>query len=71
MIVSKMIYFDQLPARIEPSEQMVIVDQESKFSRLEYLTNQYADKLSLLVESNEKLYEAKVGVDEKKKSKKR
>jgi translation initiation factor 3 subunit C len=70
-IVGQMITNEHLPAKIDKEFKIVTVKKESKMSRLELLANQYSEKLNSLVETNEKLTEAKASADEKKKKNKR
>lgn len=61
-IVSKMITHEELFATFDQEFQMISIIEESAIgqqSRLEYLEHVYADKLSALIENNEKLVEAK------------
>jgi translation initiation factor 3 subunit C len=71
-ILEKMISSDQLHANVDTSENIVIVDRASQSSRLQFLVNQYVDKLSYVIDNHEKLYDSKLALDEKqKRSKKR
>ena len=59
-IVSKMIVQDELPASVHAEKNLILVHHRNvETTPLEYLAGVYSDKLSSLVENNEKLFEGK------------
>jgi hypothetical protein len=71
-ILEKMISSDQLHAKINASDNIVLVDRAAQSSRLQFLVNQYVDKLSYVIDNHEKFCDSKLALDEKqKRSKKR
>ncbi|KAJ3261683.1 Translation initiation factor 3 subunit c [Boothiomyces macroporosus] len=67
-VVSKLIVNEQLQAHIDPKSKSIHLSRSAPgicSTRLEYLSSHFAEKISILVDANEKVLESKTGTDEK------
>lgn len=70
-IVSKMIYDESLSASIDFDQNKVLLNKSVHGSKVDLLAAQYAEKISILVDANEKLLDSVKPQGEKLNSRKR